>query len=219
MTLNFDQARHNMVEQQIRPWEVFSPDILKVFETVPREDFVPNVFRKLAFADMAIPLGEGQHMANPVIEGRMLQALDIKPGDEVLEIGTGSGFITACLRALGGRVTSLELFPSLLEEARINLRQAGVDDVETHAVDALNDWQDDRQFDVIVFTGSMPQLPLFWKQKLKLGGRCFVVLGDKPSMQASLITRLDSAEWRQQTLFETELPPLLQCPSGTCFKI
>ena len=208
MNMNFDQARFNMVEQQIRPWEVLDSRVLSLLETIHREDFVPVRYRKLAFADIAVPLECGQFMMPPKIEARMLQALDLKEDETVLEIGTGSGFVTACLAALAKRVVSVELFEELHQHALLELQDKGVSNVELFVGDVMDNWQPEQAHDVVVVTGSVPQVPEQFKGWVNPGGRMFVVTGESPAMEARLLTRLDVTEWAEESLFETDLPRL-----------
>lgn len=209
MSMNFERARHNMVEQQIRPWEVLDGRVLGVLEALQREDFVPVRYRKLAYADIAIPIGHGESMMKPVIEGRMLQAVDIDAGETVLEIGTGSGFITACLSRLGKQVVSVEIHEDLSAAAAQRLKEKGFDNVELHVGDALGGWQPEQAHDVIVVTGSVPVVPEAFRGWLNPGGRMFVVTGESPSMSADLLSRLGATEWRSESLFETDLARLV----------
>ncbi|HXH04710.1 MAG TPA: protein-L-isoaspartate O-methyltransferase [Candidatus Competibacteraceae bacterium] len=207
--LNFAQARFNMIEQQIRPWEVLDQRVLDVLATVPREDFVPAQYRNLAFADVRIPLGHGQVMMNPNVEGRMLQALAIQPEDRVLEVGTGSGFITACLARLGVSVLSVDIFEDFTRAAQDKLKRHGIDNARLVTGNAARDWGSQR-YDVIALTGSLPMLPRSWYERLAIGGRLFAIVGQAPVMEAVLITRSGEQEWQRQSLFDTELPPLLE---------
>lgn len=209
MNMNFEQARFNMVEQQIRPWEVLDSRVLSLLQTIPREDFVPVQHRKLAFADMAIPLDEGQVMMRPKIEARMLQALDVQADETVLEIGTGSGFITACLAAQAKRVVSVEIFEALHREAGARLNSRGVDNVELFRDDALGEWQPEQAHDVVVVTGSVPKVPESLLGWVNPGGRMFVIRGESPAMEACLLTRKGVSEWSVESLFETDLPRLV----------
>jgi len=206
--MNFEQARFNMVEQQIRPWEVLDPRVLELLERIQREDFVPVRYRKLAFADIAIPLDCGQEMMRPKIEARLLQALDIGPDETVLEIGTGSGFVTACLAGLAKHVVSVEIHEALHREAAAKLADKGVSNVELFVGDAIGGWQPEQAHDVVVVTGSVPQVPEPFLGWVNPGGRMFVVRGRSPAMEALLMTRLDATEWTVESLFETDLPPL-----------
>ncbi len=204
---NFEQARHNMIEQQIRPWEVLDQRVLDVLARVPREDFVPERYRNLAFGDLAIPLGHGEFMLKPNVEGRILQALAVRPGDRVLEIGTGSGYLTACLARLAASVVSVDIVPDFIESARLKLKAHGLGQAALHAGDASGGWGEHR-YDAIAVTGSVATVADHWRQSLSLGGRLFVVVGQPPVMEALLITRIGEREWLRESLFETELPPL-----------
>jgi protein-L-isoaspartate(D-aspartate) O-methyltransferase len=207
--MNFEQARFNMVEQQIRPWEVLDSRVLSLLENIHREDFVPVRYRKLAFADLAIPLDCGQVMMRPKIEARMLQALELGDDETVLEIGTGSGFITACLAALAKRVVSVEIFPELHREAALKLKDKAIDNVELFVGDVMKGWQPEQAHDVVVVTGSVPAVPEQFLGWVNPGGRLFVVTGDSPAMEARLLTRLDATEWTEESLLETDLPRLI----------
>ena len=209
MNMNFEQARFNMVEQQIRPWEVLDGRVLSLLETVRREDFVPVRYRKLAFADVAVPLDEGQVMMRPKIEARLLQALDLKEDETVLEIGTGSGFMTACLAALSKRVVSVEIHEALHREAAARLADAKVDNAELFVGDAMHGWQPEQAHDVVVVTGSVPEVPEAFLGWVNPGGRMFVISGESPAMEAKLMVRQDVSEWTVESLFETDLPPLV----------
>jgi protein-L-isoaspartate(D-aspartate) O-methyltransferase len=209
MNMNFDRARFNMVEQQVRPWEVLDSRVLEVMETVHREDFVPVKYRKLAFADMPIPLTGGQFMMKPTIEGRMLQAVNLGDDDTVLEIGTGSGFITACLSSLAKRVVSVEISEELHQTAKMRLKEKKIDNIELFQGDVMNGWQPEQAHDVVVVTGSVPVVPEQFLGWVNPGGRMFVISGDEPAMEARLLTRLDVTEWREESLFETDLPRLV----------
>lgn len=204
MTINYAQARENMVEQQIRPWEVLDNRVLETLATLPREAFVPAAHRALAYADLELPLGHGQRMMKPVIEGRALQALDVQPGEDVLEVGTGSGFLTACLAMLGREVVSLELHPDLAAHARATLDSTGLgSNVRIETADALA-WTAERQFDVVCVTGAVDSLPPGFLQWLRPGGRLFVVRGRSPVMEAVLV-HAEASGPRLESLFETDL--------------
>ena len=209
MNMNFDQARFNMVEQQIRPWEVLDSRVLSLLETIHREDFVPVRYRKLAFADLAVPLARGQFMMQPKIEARMLQALNLREDESVLEIGTGSGFVTACLASLAKCVVSVELFEELHQKASLELEDKGIANAELFLGDVMGGWQPEQAHDVVVVTGSVPQILEQFKGWVNPGGRLFVVTGDSPAMEARLLTRLDVTEWTEESLFETDLPRLV----------
>ena len=209
--MNIEQARFNMIEQQIRPWDVLDPRVLDVLARVPREAFVPKQNHSLAFCDARIPLGHGQQMMVPAVEGRMLQALNIVPSDRILEIGTGSGFVTACLADLGASVTSIELIDELKFEAVENLRSQGYGRVRVRSGDGSAGWDGDGIFDVIALTGSMPAIPESYLRQLTPDGRLFCVTGDSPIMEAWLVTRVSESQWARECLFETDLPRLLHC--------
>ena len=217
MNMNFDRARFNMVEQQVRPWEVLDSRVLDVMETIHREDFVPVKYRKLAFADMSIPLAGGQVMMKPTVEGRMLQAVNIGHDDTVLEIGTGSGFITSCLAALAKRVVSVEISDELHQTAKIRLEENKVDNVELFLGDVMSGWQPEQAHDVVVVTGSVPAVPEQFMGWVNPGGRMFVITGNSPAMEARLLTRLDVTEWREESLFETDLPRLVNAEEAPQF--
>lgn len=214
---NLETARFNMVAQQVRPAEVIDERVLNALQAVPRERFVSAEYLGLAFADVAVPIGEGQHMMKPVQEGRMLQALDVRPGDSVLEIGTGSGFVTACLSHLGGTVTSYEIHPALSSAAAERLRALGVKNVELVAGDALHASLAPATFTVIAVTGSLPAYPAFLEDLLAPGGRMFVVVGEEPAMTAMLVSRNAEGELWKEKLFETVLPALENAPQPDPF--
>ncbi|MCC9000733.1 MAG: protein-L-isoaspartate O-methyltransferase [Candidatus Contendobacter sp.] len=204
---NFELARHNMIEQQIRPWDVLDQQALDVLAGIPREDFVPEGYRNLAFSDIAIPLGHGEFMLKPTVEGRILQALALQPTDRVLEIGAGSGYLTAALARLAASVTSIDIHPEFIESARRKLKAHGLDNVILHPGDASRGWGEQR-YDAIAVTGSVATIADIWRQSLRVGGRLFIVTGQPPVMEALLITRVGEQEWIRESLFDTELPPL-----------
>ena len=209
MSMNFDRARHNMVEQQVRPWEVLDSSVLGLLETLHREDFVPVRHRKLAFADMCIPLGHDQIMMKPVVEGRMLQSLAIQPDETVLEIGTGSGWITACLSRLAKRVVSVELYEDFSAAVLRSLKEKEIENVELETGDVMRGWQPEQAHDVLVVTGSVEAIPEQFRGWVNPGGRMFIVQGQAPAMEATLCTRLNVSDWREESLFETDLPRLI----------
>jgi len=204
---NAETARFNMIEQQIRPWEVLDNRVLSTFGQIDREDFVRDAYKGLAYADCQIPLGNGVNMLPPIIEGRLLQALLIEADDEVLEVGSGRGYLTACLAHLAQRVRSIDSNAEIIDFARTNVASYGSDNVEFEQcglaqIDATED------YDAIAVTRSLATVPENLKQALKTGGRMFVVTGRSPVMQALLITRIGASEWTTQSLFETDLPRL-----------
>lgn len=220
--MNIEQARFNMVEQQIRPWEVLDQDVLDLLYVVRREEFVPEAYRGLAFADLEIPLyenaPEGERMMLPKHEARILQALAVNKGERVLEVGTGSGYLTALLAARAHHVYSVEINPRLKAFGESNLRRAGVENVTTDLGDASRGWPKYAPYDVIVLTGSTPVLPDGLPAQLKAGGRLFAVVGDPPAMEAQLITRISEGDCRTTGLFETCLAPLRNAPRPARFE-
>lgn len=215
--MNFEQARFNMVEQQIRPWEVLDSRVLDLLENIQREDFVPVRYRKLAFADIAIPLEFDQVMMRPKIEARLLQALDLQADESVLEIGTGSGFMTACLAALAKNVVSVEIHQDLHDEAAEKLADKQVGNAELHVGDVMSGWQPEQAHDVVVVTGSVPVVPEQFLGWVNPGGRMIVIKGESPAMEALLMKRVDVTEWSVESLFETDLPSLLNAEQAPSF--
>ena len=218
MNMNFERARFNMVEQQVRPWEVIDERVLAQMEANQREDFVPVRYRKLAFADLSIPLPHGETMMRPKVEGRMLQALGLHEDDTVLEIGTGSGYVTACLAGLCKRVVSVEYYEDLHQDAGVRLRDKGVHNVELFQGDAMSGWQPEQAHDVVVVTGSIPDVPEAFPGWVNPGGRLFVITGNEPAMEARLLTRLGVSDWSEESLFETELPRLINSEPPPAFE-
>lgn len=203
-----DFARQQMVEQQIRAWDVLDQHVLDVFSEVPREHYVPPVYAELAFADTEIPLGHGESMMTPTHEGRMLQALATGPRDRVLEIGTGSGFVTACLARLGQSVVSLDVYPDFIDAARHKLDRAGIENVQLLEMDAMRELPEGA-FDVIAVTGSVEKFDPRFVEALAPGGRLFIVVGKGPAMDARIITRSAEHDWHSESVFETRLKPLV----------
>jgi len=206
--MNIEQARFNMIEQQIRPWEVLDQQVLDLLFVVKREDFAPPAYRSLAFADLEIPLGSGQVMLAPKIEAKMLQELAIKKTDKVLEIGTGSGYMAALLAARAEHVISVESRPELAEFAKQNLARSGVSNVTVETGNGVNGWAQGGPYDAIVVSGSVPVLPDALLKQLRVGGRLTVVVGDAPVMEAQLITCTAEGVYSTVNLFETVIPPL-----------
>jgi protein-L-isoaspartate(D-aspartate) O-methyltransferase len=209
-------AREQMIEQQVRAWEVLDERVLDVMRRVPRELFVPQAQRFLAYADAEVPLARDQHMLRPSVVGRLLQALLPKDGEQVLEIGAGSGFITACLRAMATRVRSLELYPELADEARRNLALLGMRDVEVVDADALLD-DGGTRYDVIAVTASLPAYDERFERMLAVGGRMFVVVGEAPVMEARLVRRTAEDAVATESLFETVIDPLVNAVRPPAF--
>lgn len=210
--MNIEQARFNMVEQQIRTWEVLDPRVLQVLQETPREHFVPDHLRNLAFCDMNLPLGHGEVMLAPKQEGRLAQAAEITPSEEVLEIGTGSGYLTACLARLGHHVTSIELYPEFLEQAGDRLEREAIRNVTLTSGDAAAGWDDGKRYDAIVVGGGLPELHHGFHHSLTVGGRLLLIVGDTPILEGLLITRVGAEQWSTESLFDTWLPPLVNAP-------
>lgn len=205
-----DIARFNMIEQQIRPAEVLDSRVLGVIREVPREEFVPPEYRELAYSDVNVPIGHNQTMLKPIQEARFLQALEIQPGDTVLEIGTGSGFMTALLAKLAGQVTSVEIEPELAAQAKSKLAAHAIRNINLDIGNAARGWDKNAPYDVIAVTGSVPMLPDDFKNQLAINGRMCVAVGSAPVMTVYLITRVGETQWSQEALFETVIPPLQQ---------
>lgn len=215
--MDIELSRYNMIEQQIRPWDVLDPQVLDLLAKVRREDFVPAEFQSLAFADLEIPLGHDEAMWSPKLEARVLQALNIQPNERVLEIGTGSGYLTALMASLAIQVTSVEIQPEMAENASAKLKAHGIENATIKVGDAAIDWVSDGSFDVIVLTGSSPILPDAYLNHLNAGGRLFAILGDGPAMQATLITRALNGEFRSTVVFETNIKTLTNAPEAPRF--
>lgn len=216
--MNLEQARFNMVEQQIRTWEVLDPAVLDLLYAVPREDFVPAAYRKLAFADMEVPLGEGQCMMSPKIEARIVQALSLRKTDRVLEVGTGSGYLTALLARCAAHVYSLEIRPGLAAFGRANLERQGADNVTLEVADGARGDPKRAPYDAIVLTGSTPALPAALREQLAPGGRLFAVVGEPPVMVARRITCTVPGAFSSEELFDTVLAPLVNAERPARFQ-
>jgi len=197
-----------MIEQQVRAWDVFDPSVLEVLGKIPRETFVPRDFQSLAFADTEIPIGHGQSMMTPTVEGRLLQALELTGVEHVLEIGTGTGFVTACLAKLAHHVTSIDIHEDFLKRSGENIADVGLDNVTLKLMDAMQELPQDR-FDAIAVTGSIQLFDPRFVEILKTGGRLFVVVGESPVMDARLVRRTDDNDRRSASLFETDLKSLV----------
>lgn len=206
--LQLATARQNMVENQVRPWEVLDPRVLEVLATVPREAFVPAAHRELAYMDVALPLGYGEVMLKPVIEGRILQAVLPQADERVLEIGTGSGYFAACLGALGAHVTSIDCRAEFVAAAQAKFRAAPMANVECLHADALAGFAPRDTFDAIVVTAAVAELPAAFGEWLAPGGRLFVFRGESPVQQAVLLQRASDGGWLEERLFETDVPYL-----------
>ena len=216
-TMDIERARFNMVEQQIRTWDVLDQGVLDLLFEVKREDFVPTAYRNLAFADLEIPLGDGVKMWTPKMEARVLQTLALSPDESVLEIGTGSGYLTALLASRKAKVTSIEINPRLETEARTRLARTGIDGIDVQRGDGAKGFGSDH-YDAIVLTGSTPILPETLIAQLKPGGRLFAVVGDAPVMTARLVRVLDTDAVTTTDLFETVIDPLKNAARPTRFR-
>lgn len=208
MSLNTELARHNMVEQQVRPWDVLDSRVLEALGSVPREDFVPAAYRNIAFADISLPLAHGEVMMKPVIEGRVLQAVAPTHAESVLEIGTGSGFLTACLARMAGSVHSIEQHADLADAARERLHAAGVANASVETAEAVNGFEPKQQYDAIVVTGAVFAVPQRWREWVRPGGRLLAIVGESPVQRATLFRRGADGQWTEDSLFETDLPYL-----------
>jgi protein-L-isoaspartate(D-aspartate) O-methyltransferase len=210
--MNLDQARANMVEQQIRPWEVLDQEVLDLLYVVPREDFVPPQHRALAFSDLEIPIEEGvtagEKMWTPKMEARVLQELSLRKTDRVLEVGTGSGYLTALLAHRAAHVLSVEIKPALAAFGRANLERHGADNVTVEVGDAARGWPGKAPYDVIVLGGSSPLMPRACIEQLAVGGRLFAVVGEAPAMSARIVTCTAPGAYSSVDLFETVIAPL-----------
>ncbi|HUP29366.1 MAG TPA: protein-L-isoaspartate O-methyltransferase [Usitatibacter sp.] len=216
--MNIEQARFNMIEQQIRTWEVLDPSVLELLFEVKREDFVPAEHRGLAFADLEIPLGHGEAMMQPKIEARIVQELAVQPHENVYEVGTGSGYLTALLAHRARHVTSAEIHGDLSARAEQVLRGRGIANVTLLQGDSATAPLAESAFDVIVITGSLPILPQAFLDRLSVGGRLFAVLGDAPVMKAVLVRQPVQGSFQHVELFETMLKPLVNAPQPPRFR-
>lgn len=214
--MDLNQARFNMVEQQVRPWSVLDATVLETMQSIPRDVFVPEDMKKLSYADIEIPLGNKEHMMFPRVEGRMLQELEIGIDDNCLEVGTGSGYVTACIASMSKHVDSIDINEELLRNAKRKLAALNITNASLTNIDALN-YNTDKQYDAIAVTGSLPEyLPVFEKM-LKPKGRLFIVVGNKQTMHAMKVVRNKDNSFDRSSLFETELNPLVGTTQGSSF--
>jgi protein-L-isoaspartate(D-aspartate) O-methyltransferase len=214
--MNTQALRNQMVEQQVRTWDVFDDRVLDVMREVERAAFVPPSYRSVAFADTAIPLPATQRMLPPKVHGKILQALELKEPDVTLEIGAGSGYLTACMARLCSRVRSLEIHPELVDLTRVNLHTAAINNASVEVADAMN-LSESMAYDAIAVTGSLPVYDERFQQALRIGGRMFVIVGSAPVMEAWKVTRLGEREWERESLFETIVEPLVNAPRVSQF--
>ncbi|MDR5756285.1 protein-L-isoaspartate O-methyltransferase [Caballeronia sp. LZ035] len=216
--MNIEQARFNMIEQQIRPWEVLDQDVLNLLSIVKRENFVPAAYRNIAFADLEVPLPGGERMLAPRVEARILQELAVHKGETVLEIGTGSGYMAALLAHRGRSVTSVEISPELADLARQNLAANGVTNAEVITGDGARGWTDGAPYDVICVSGGLPVMPQEFLELLKIGGRIAAFVGVAPVMKAQIVTRVDEKQFRVSDVFETLVAPLKNAVHPSLFR-
>lgn len=214
--MDFEQARFNMVEQQIRPWDVLDPTVLDLLGNVRREDFVPQQYRNLAFTDMEIPLGHGERMLSPKLEARLVQDAGVQPMDRVLEVGTGSGYMAALLAHLSQQVHTVDIVPAFVEEAKRRFAHQNIRNIVAEVGDAARGWDAHAPYDVILITGSMPVLPEAYQQALAPGGRLIAILGDPPIMTAYRILRTGEG-FSREGLFETSIAMLRNAPQPARF--
>lgn len=216
--MNFEKARFNMVEQQIRPWEVLDFDVLDLLMSVRREEFVPEAYKSLALSEAEIPLGHGASMLIPVIEGKILQAIQVKRSDKVLEVGAGSGYFAALLAARADWVRTVEIEPALVTMAHENLKRYGVENVIVEEGDAIRGWPGNAPYDLIVVSGGVPYIPETLLQQLKVGGRLFAFVGEPQLMTATLVTQVSEGNFRTESLFENAVPMMRNAPQKSQFK-
>ncbi|WP_079433151.1 protein-L-isoaspartate O-methyltransferase [Zoogloea sp. LCSB751] len=215
--MNFEQARFNMVEQQVRPWEVLDFGVLDLLMSVRREEFVPEAYKSLALSEAEIPLGHGGSMLVPVIEGKILQAIQVKRSDKVLEVGAGSGYFAALLAAKADWVRTVDIEPALVNMAHDNLKRYGVENVIVEEGDAVRGWASSAPYDLIVLSGGVPQIADSLLEQVKVGGRLFAFVGEAPLMTATLVTRVSESQFRTESLFENLVPALRNAPQKSHF--
>jgi len=213
--MDLQLARNNMIEQQVRPWDVLDQHVLDVLAEVPRESFLEPKHKGVAYSDFQLPIGHGQNMLKPTVDGRLLQALLLRLTDTVLEIGTGSGYLTACLARLSAHVDSIEIIPALAESATARLADMGVSNITISQQDASKAWDARDGYDAIAFSGAVPAIPDYYRNKLNVGGRLFAMIGEssRPTMEAVVVTRISDNEWGKESLFEASIDPLVNFDS------
>lgn len=215
--MDTEAARYNMIEQQIRPWDVLDTRVLAALHDVHREDYVPKKYRELAFADINIPLDHGQVMMQPKQEARLIQELSLKPEDRVLEVGTGSGHVTALLAHLAGHVDTIDIFPDFIKAAETRLSRHGIANVSFREGDASHGWESDHSYDAIFLTGSVTSPPDGFKNLLADHGRLVAIVGKDPVMEAVLVEHIVGQQYRTTSLFDTSLPPLIHAEAIQSF--
>lgn len=215
--MNFEEARFNMIAQQIQPWNVRDDKVLELIQRLPREDFVPAGYKVHAFTDINIPLPNEQEMMSPKLEAYMLQALEVQEQDKVLEIGTGSGYVTALLASQSRHVITVDVDEDMQKQAEEKLNAHQITNVTYEVGDAALGWDTNKPYDVIAVTGSLPILPEIFQRNLNVGGRLFVIVGDSPVMEAILITRVKENEWSHEVLLETDILALTNAPEPERF--
>lgn len=209
LEFNFAAARRQMVDQQVRAWDVLDPQVISAMEQLPREQFTPDAYRNLAYSDSHIPIAHGELMLSPKLQGRMLQALQLHSGDQVLEIGTGTGYLSACIATIGGRLDSLEIHADLADAARQHLSDQGIRSVNVLVEDGHTLSTDGPRYDAIVVTGSLPKADPSFPRRLAPGGRLVWIIGESPLMHVARMVRSGETQWRSESLFETQVPPLV----------
>lgn len=208
--MNPEQARFNMIEQQIRTWDVLDLALLDALHDVPREDFVADLQRNLAFAEIQLPIGHDQVMLRPLVEARLIQSLALTPNDQALEIGTGSGYMCAVMAQLAARVHTVEIYADFVNSARERLTEHDIRNVRCHEADGGQGWASGEEYyDAILLTGSVPEVPANYKDRLKIGGRLVAVVGSAPATEAQILTRLDDDSWQTSSAFDVQIPRLL----------
>lgn len=216
--MDFEQARFNMVEQQIRTWDVLDQNVLDSISAIPRDEFVPEAYRNLAYSDTEIPLGYGEAMMTPKLEARLVQSLNLVASDRVLEIGTGSGYLAALMAHNCAQVTTIELHGALLASASARLEEHGITNVECIEGDGIDGWKPREPFEAIAITGSLATARPGIERQLTIGGRLFMIVGSEPAMEALLVTRVGDDEFTTESLFETVLKPLVGGEGTATFK-
>ena len=215
--MNIEQARFNMIEQQIRPWNVLDQDVLDLLHVVKREAFVPQAYQNLAFADVEIPLPGGEAMLNPKVEARMLQELRLQKHENVLQIGAGSGYLAALMAHKARHVTAVEISPEIKALAEQNIARAGIANVSVVQGNGAAGWEQGGPFDVIVISGGLESVPQAFLQQVKVGGRVAAIVGQAPAMSFEIITRVSDAGFNTVRLFETNVKPLAGAPAASRF--